>query len=347
MARFPIETQSKSDLHFRAEFGNGAGADACADAHADADMEAVEWKARAPRSSPACARSSVVALALAAAMSALGLIGGCALMNPTEVRASENSSILLDEREPEQAATPALAGLFEGVWVYEQLAPEELLQFEESTEAGNPDADQETQNAARDDGSPASPPIVERARTRALRSNGDMPRWESTLGPERSEIIALNEAGDLVLLETTDRAHDARTVFDPPLVLIHAEHEPGRVYAQQSRATVWSLRDPDRRQDEGEVAFEVEYDAQQRVNTPATGEVDAHRFRASQSIDFARADVFTRSTVWYVEEFGPVLFLEFERIKMFGPLGWTTEIALQLRELNRPTNSNGDDGDSP
>jgi len=119
-------------------------------------------------------------------------------------------------------------------------------------------------------------------------------------------------------------------VYEPALVLIYANQESGKRYEQSSKATVWSIRNPSRKQDEGAVKRTTVYETDQQVWTAVTGEVIAHRIRSKQTIDFRRADVETETVVWYVKEVGPTAIVETERVRVIGPLGWSRETALRL-----------------
>lgn len=249
------------------------------------------------------------------------LVGGCASSSRRQLAVPFGAEV-----RPVGLVDPVLiGGLRTGVWEYEEIPKGEV--WAEGSGAGVEVGD--TVDDRR---------IIERVR-KAISGNDEGEgenddggrMWRTTLGPDRAETIRLDDGtGNLVIVETLDRAHDARTVYEPALVLIYANQEPGRWYEQSSKATVWSIRNPSWKQDEGAVKRTTVYETDQRIATAVTGEAIAHRIRTEQAIDFRRADVETESVIWYVNEVGAAAILGTERVRVIGPLGWSRETALRL-----------------
>ena len=251
------------------------------------------------------------------------LVGGCASSSGRQLVVPFGVEV-----RPSGTVDPVLIGGFRaGVWEYEEIPKGEM-----SETGGGADSSASTKGPAGGE----NRRNISRVRT-VVGGEGDNSgdgggrRGRTTLGPDRAETIRLDdETGNLVITETIDRAHDARTAYEPALVLIYANQEPGKRYEQSSKATVWSIRNPSRKQDEGMVKRTMIYETDQRIGTAVTGKVIAHRIRSVQTIDFRRADVETETVIWYVEEIGPAAILETERVRAIGPLGWSRETALRL-----------------
>lgn len=273
------------------------------------------------KSNPMTGRSSLHGLlnltalsVLVVQMAAFGL-SGCA-SGPGD----DASQPFGRERRASDAITVDVAFLNPAVWSYRPMNSDEWNAWASEATA------RDHQSPAAAEGASANGHLVTRIRKQIR--NG---RWETTIGPDRSEIAALDDDGNLVLLESHDRHHNARTVYDPPLILVAAQQSPREQRVQTSNARVYDLdAEQSRLRDAGDVELVVEYQTDQLVRTRPTGVILAHRIHRVMTIDFKRADVATESWVWYVPEVGPVAIAENESVKILGPLGWRTEIRLVL-----------------
>jgi len=230
------------------------------------------------------------------------------------------------EVESSEVISPSeCGGLFAGEWEYEEVDWDELAGLLRGGDDG--DEGEEAKEGER----------VLRRRSYDSASE----RWRSVLDTKRHEMIGLDGEGNLVLYETIDESHDARMVYGPALILIYANQEAGKVYRQETKATIWSVKHPKRKDDHGRVEREIVYEGDEPIETLATGMVNSHRVHVVQHMDFKRADVDIDSTTWYVDGFGQVGMVDTEKVRVFGLIGWDEHTGLRLVGLNRSVPSDG------
>jgi len=222
-------------------------------------------------------------------------------------------------------------GLFSGEWEYVKVKSDALTEL---LREGQPAASDGVDKGDADDGEDRE--VAGGQRVFIRRSyDSESQRWRCFLDGKRHELMGLDGEGNLVLYETIDESHDARTVYEPALILIYADQEKGRVYRQKTNATVWSVKRPKRKDDHGSVKSEVVYEGDDEITTTASGFATAHRIHTVQHMDFKRADVDIDSTTWYVDGFGQVGTIDREKIRAFGLIGWEDNTGLLLVGLHR------------
>ena len=135
----------------------------------------------------------------------------------------------------------------------------------------------------------------------------------------RTEFLRLDEGGSVVMTAVIDVANKALTRFDPPLVVMPAQLQPGEVFASEASMRVLDAQNPSKEKERGSARRTVEYVGDRVLRTPF-GEVHCHQLRVMFKADLRLADAETRSTLYIAREYGLVAEQWSESIKMLGAL---------------------------
>ncbi len=255
------------------------------------------------------------------------LINGCVNHVGNEAIQAEPLLVISNTHSPSEAIHPSIAHLTLGTWYYHNATPAKI-------QISANDSGQQQIMAVNND-------LIVFEVTPYESSEGTSKRdiIRLKIGPEREELLQIDDQGNLVLLETIDHANHAQTVFDPPLIYIHVNQKPNHVYRQSATVTVWSTHKQDKKEDEGTATFETLFDAIQVIEIQGLGKQTTYRIRRQLEIDLRRADVSTSSVIWYAQNLGAVIRQIDERVTILGPLGWQVESLLILKQFKQQNES--------
>jgi hypothetical protein len=138
-------------------------------------------------------------------------------------------------------------------------------------------------------------PAVVRRREPAARFRA---QWSEREGARRTQYLAVDDAGNIVLTAAIDHADGALTIFEPPLVLVWAVLESGVPQTQTVAMRVLDASDPRRSKESGSATRSMVYSRDERLQTPL-GEIDAARIDLEFIADLKVAEARERAT-WHV-----------------------------------------------
>lgn len=139
---------------------------------------------------------------------------------------------------------------------------------------------------------------------RRLATPGPCVTWIDDPRGGRREFWRVDGAGDIVMPAVVDEGDGAITLFDPPLILAHAQLAPGPPRTQRTLMQVVRLDDPSRPRESGTASQTFEYSDQVRLRT-AGGELTAARVTITFKADLRMADAETVTTLYVVPGPGP------------------------------------------
>lgn len=138
------------------------------------------------------------------------------------------------------------------------------------------------------------------------------------LGDTRQTLeLLITPAGDSAVVSTAEQADSVVTYFDPPLIAVPAQLQPGQTFTQNLGMRVYPIKSPDRLKTKGHGTQEVTFAARERVRVPA-GEFDAARLDSLFGMALDNAKVTVKTTSWYAEGVGLIAERSSERVTVFG-----------------------------
>lgn len=132
----------------------------------------------------------------------------------------------------------------------------------------------------------------------------------------REEQWRENDAG-IVLTRSVDHVERVEVLFDPPLLVLPAQLEPGQTATERLRMTVHPLGDRSRTRAAGPVVQEVTDLGHDRVRTPA-GTWVARHLRSVFTADLSGTKVRNQTDQWLVDGVGLVAQKRSERTTLLG-----------------------------
>jgi hypothetical protein len=125
-------------------------------------------------------------------------------------------------------------------------------------------------------------------------------QWLQRESGRRTQFLAADESGNIVMPATIDHADEAITLFDPPLVLAWAELAAGETRWQDVSMRVLDAANPRRTKESGQARRATTYVDNQRLRTPR-GEVSARRIEIEFVGDLRVAEA-REHIAWYVAQ---------------------------------------------
>jgi hypothetical protein len=142
-------------------------------------------------------------------------------------------------------------------------------------------------------------------------------QWSLNSDGVRVEYWRVDDDGNLTMPAVISYDDNALSVFNPPLVLIHATMTPGEQYRQETTMIVLDSRDPDRERQRGTAVRTVEYIHDQVVRTPA-GEHVAARLAVHFKATMNMASMERASTLYVVPGLGVIAEETSERMSIIN-----------------------------
>jgi hypothetical protein len=134
----------------------------------------------------------------------------------------------------------------------------------------------------------------------------------------RIEFLRRNDDGSIALTAVVERADNALTLFDPPLIVAPAKLEPGRPFVSESAMRVLARDQPRKQREHGTARRSIEYTTDVLIETP-DGDVEAARLDIHFTADLQLADAEERSSMYVSRDAGRLVALvSVEQVKILG-----------------------------
>lgn len=137
----------------------------------------------------------------------------------------------------------------------------------------------------------------------------------------RIEFLRRNDDGSIALTAVVERADNALTLFDPPLIVAPATLAPGRPFVSESAMRVVALDQPRKQREHGTARRSMEYTTDALIET-LDGDVEAARVDIHFIADLQLADAEERSSMYVARDAGElVALISVEQVKILGVIG--------------------------